>query len=43
MDHPAMDHPSEDRRKGLRRTVTVLVSIVVLIFLLTFVQILLMK
>jgi len=33
----------EKRRKGVRRTVTVLVSVVVAFFLLSFIQIVLMK
>jgi hypothetical protein len=33
----------EKRRKGVRRTVTILVSIVVAFFLLSFIQIVLMK
>ncbi|WP_189339743.1 hypothetical protein [Rhodanobacter denitrificans] len=41
-NHPAADD-GEDRRKGVRRTVTVLVSIVLAFFLLSFLQIMLMK
>jgi hypothetical protein len=33
----------EKRRKGVRRTVTILVSVVVAFFLLSFIQIVLMK
>jgi hypothetical protein len=37
------DRTSEDRRKGVRRTVTILVLIVAAFFLVSFVQIVLMK
>lgn len=48
MDHPMSDHSGtghgdNGRRKGLRRTIAVLVAIALIIYLLTFVQILLMK
>jgi hypothetical protein len=42
MKHPAAD-VEDNRRKGVRRTVTVLVAIVAFFFLISFVQILLMK
>jgi hypothetical protein len=38
-----LDRTSEDRRKGVRRTVTILVVIVAAFFLVSFVQIVLMK
>jgi hypothetical protein len=38
-----MDEHGDDRRKGVRRTVTVLVAIVLFFFLISFLQILLMK
>ncbi|HEY9512733.1 MAG TPA: hypothetical protein VIQ48_09190 [Rhodanobacter sp.] len=41
-NHPATDGDN-DRRKGVRRTVTVLVAIVLFFFLISFVQIVLMK
>jgi len=37
------DQDSHDSRKGVRRTVTILVAIVLVLFLLSFAQILLMK
>lgn len=40
---PAMNGMDDDQRKGVRRTVTVLVSVVLFFFVLSFVQILLMK
>jgi hypothetical protein len=43
MQHPAIDPSDADRRKGVRRTVTILVVIVAAFFLVSFVQILLMK
>ena len=42
-NHPATDGIGDDRRKGVRRTVTVLVAIVLFFFLISFVQIVLMK
>ena len=42
MKHPAADG-ADVRRKGVRRTVTVLVAIVLFFFLVSFVQIVLMK
>jgi hypothetical protein len=42
-NHPAADDVGNDRRKGVRRTVTVLVAIVLFFFLISFVQIVLMK
>jgi hypothetical protein len=38
-----MDQATRDRRKGVRRTVTILVLIVAAFFLVSFVQIVLMK
>ena len=43
MTQQKMDRSSEDRRKGVRRTVTILVLIVAAFFLVSFVQIVLMK
>ena len=43
MQQPAIDQPDADRRKGVRRTVTILVAIVAAFFLVSFVQIVLMK
>jgi hypothetical protein len=43
MDHAATDRAGADARKGVRRTVTILVVIVAAFFLLSFLQILLMK
>ena len=40
---PTSDQFSEDRRKGVRRTVTILVVIVAAFFLVSFAQIVLMK
>ncbi|MBQ4854948.1 hypothetical protein IMW82_09730 [Rhodanobacter sp. B2A1Ga4] len=42
-NHPATDDVDNDRHKGVRRTVTVLVAIVLFFFLISFVQIVLMK
>jgi hypothetical protein len=39
----AMDQVTRDRRRGVRRTVTILVLIVAAFFLVSFVQIVLMK
>ena len=41
--NPIMQTGDNDRRKGVRRTVTVLVAIVLFFFLISFVQIVLMK
>lgn len=43
MPHPVTDQVDDDRRKGVRRTVTILVVIVAAFFLVSFVQIVLMK
>jgi hypothetical protein len=43
MAQQKMDRTSEERRKGVRRTVTILVLIVAAFFLVSFVQIVLMK
>jgi hypothetical protein len=43
MTQQESDRTSEDRRKGVRRTVTILVLIVAAFFLVSFVQIVLMK
>lgn len=43
MPQPMMDQVDEGRRKGVRRTVTILVAIVAAFFLVSFVQIVLMK
>ena len=48
MTQPKMFHPvtapvDDDRRKGVRRTVTILVVIVAAFFLVSFAQIMLMK
>ena len=43
MTQPKMDQTTEERRKGVRRTVTILVLIVAAFFLVSFVQIVLMK
>jgi hypothetical protein len=42
-NRPTTDDVGNDRRKGVRRTVTVLVAIVLFFFLVSFVQIVLMK
>ncbi len=43
MTQRKVDRTSDDRRKGVRRTVTILVLIVAAFFLVSFVQIVLMK
>ncbi|MGH8159156.1 MAG: hypothetical protein ACREPQ_13620 [Rhodanobacter sp.] len=43
MQYPVTDQVDGDRRKGVRRTVTILVVIVAAFFLVSFVQIVLMK
>ena len=43
MQQPAIDWSDADRRKGVRRTVTILAVIVAAFFLVSFVQIVLMK
>jgi hypothetical protein len=43
MTQQESDRTSEERRKGVRRTVTILVLIVAAFFLVSFVQIVLMK
>jgi len=43
MAQPMTNHEIDGRRKGVRRTVTILVSVVVAFFLLSFVQIVMMK
>lgn len=43
MTQQKMDQATEARRKGVRRTVTILVLIVAAFFLVSFVQIMLMK
>ncbi len=43
MNHLATDAIDEDRRKGVRRTVTICVVVVAVFFLVSFVQIVLMK
>jgi hypothetical protein len=43
MTQPMLEQSIDDRRKGVRRTVTILVSVVVAFFLLSFVQIVMMK
>jgi hypothetical protein len=43
MTEQTMDHPDDPRRKGVRRTVTILASIALAFFLLSFLQIVLMK
>jgi hypothetical protein len=43
MTEQAMDPSDGERRKGVRRTVTVLVAIVLAFFVLSFLQIVLMK
>ncbi|HEY0198363.1 MAG TPA: hypothetical protein VGC19_07460 [Rhodanobacter sp.] len=41
--HATIDPISDSRRKGVRRTVTILVAIVAAFFLVSFLQIVLMK
>ena len=43
MTQPPTHHEIEGRRKSLRRTVAILVSVVLAFFLLSFVQIVMMK
>jgi hypothetical protein len=43
MNQPAVDPIQDDRRKGVRRTVTICVLVVLVFFLISFVQIVLMK
>ena len=43
MNQPAMDPNQQARRKGVRRTVTICVLVVAAFFLVSFVQIVLMK
>ena len=43
MNQAAVDPTHDDGRKGVRRTVTILVVVVLFFFLLSFVQIMLMK
>ena len=43
MAQPMTNHEIDGRRKGVRRTVTILVSVVAAFFLLSFVQIVMMK
>lgn len=43
MNQPAIDTVDDDRRKGVRRTVTICVVVVLVFFLISFVQIVLMK
>jgi hypothetical protein len=43
MTEQTMDQPEHPSRKGVRRTVTILASIALAFFLLSFLQILLMK
>jgi hypothetical protein len=43
MTQQDMDHATDNRRKGVRRTVTILVVIVAVSFLVSFLQIVLMK
>ena len=43
MTQPLTEQEVAGRRKGVRRTVTILVSVVVAFFLLSFVQIVMMK
>jgi hypothetical protein len=43
MDRMTREQVGDDRRKGVRRTVTILVMIVTAFFLVSFVQIVLMK
>jgi hypothetical protein len=43
MNQPAIDPTHDDRRKGVRRTVTICMVVVAAFFLVSFVQIVLMK
>lgn len=43
MNHPAIDRIHDDRRKGVKRTVTICIVVVAAFFLVSFVQIMLMK
>ncbi len=43
MNQPAIDAIQNDRRKGVKRTVTVCLVVVAVFFLVSFVQIVLMK
>lgn len=43
MTPPVTQQPPADPRKGVRRTVTILAGVVLVFFLLSFLQILLMK
>ncbi len=43
MNQPAIDAVQNDRRKGVRRTVTICVMVVAVFFLISFVQIVLMR